>query len=348
MVAQAGFRPRPLGRSGPIDRDAGRTLATPTILGDVIAVLGGIIAAFSWASATLCSTRSSRMIGASSVLAWVMLVGVAAALVPALLSRPTGTLEPLALVLAVVQGGCYVGGLFLAYSALRRGRVGIVAPILSTEGALAAVVAVALGEPLGVLGAVLLVVVAVGVVMAAVPGDAPASDGGVAGDGPAVGTVAAAPLDGAVPADAPASAHVPDDRTAVLLAIGAAGVFAIGLVTSALAVREGVPVAWVALIARLVGILAVAVPLVLARRLRLVRAAVPLVVAAGVLEVVGTAAYTLGAQDAIAVAAVVSGQFAAIAAIGGFLLFGERLHRVQLAGASLIVVGVAVLTAARV
>ncbi len=314
----------------------------------MIAVLGGIIAALSWASATLCSTRSSRMIGASSVLAWVMLAGVAAALVPALLSRPTVELQPTALVLAIVQGACYVGGLFLAYSALRRGRVGVVAPILSTEGALAAVIAVALGEPLGGLGAILLVVIAVGVLMAAVPGDAPASDDGTADGGSAVGTVAAAPLDGAVPLDDPAGTHVPDDRTAILLAIGAAGVFAIGLVTSALAVREGVPVAWVALIARLVGVVAVAVPLVLARRLRLVRAAVPLVVTAGVLEVVGTAAYTIGAQDAIAVAAVVSGQFAAIAAIGGFLLFGERLHRVQVAGASLIVIGVAVLTVIRV
>ena len=39
------------------------------------AILGGVGAAFCWAGATLCSSRSSREIGASSVLAWVMLVG---------------------------------------------------------------------------------------------------------------------------------------------------------------------------------------------------------------------------------------------------------------------------------
>ncbi len=329
--------------NGSTGQAGGRSAASPDDIRPVddtrlvIAILGGLVAAFCWATATLSSTRSSRMIGAASVLAWVMIAGALAALGPSLAVRPDRDLTPFAWTLAVVQGASYVGGLFLAYSALRRGRVGIVAPILSTEGAIAAVIAIALGETLGAAGAVLLVVIVVGVILAATPGSEAALEP-VLGEGESDATSAPTPL----------TRSGRDDRTAVGLAVAAAGIFGIGLVTSALAVGEGVPVAWVALIARLVGVVAVAIPLAISRRLRLVRAAAPLVVAAGVLEVIGTAAYTVGAQDGIAVAAIVSAQFAAIAAVGGYLLFGERLHRVQLAGASLIVVGVSVLTAIRV
>jgi multidrug transporter EmrE-like cation transporter len=42
---------------------------------------------------------------------------------------------------------------------------------------------------------------------------------------------------------------------------------------------------------------------------------------------------------------VLASQFAAIAALGGYVLFGERLTRLQLVGVVLILVGVATLTA---
>ena len=44
----------------------------------MIAVLGGLGAAFCWAGAALSAARASRLIGARNVLAWVMLVGFAA------------------------------------------------------------------------------------------------------------------------------------------------------------------------------------------------------------------------------------------------------------------------------
>ena len=50
----------------------------------------------------------------------------------------------------VVAGGGNVVGLLLVYGALRVGKVSIVAPIISTEGAIAAVLAVAAGEAIGV------------------------------------------------------------------------------------------------------------------------------------------------------------------------------------------------------
>ena len=51
-----------------------------------------------------------------------------------------------------------------------------------------------------------------------------------------------------------------------------------------------------------------------------------------------------GQRDSVAVAAVLASQFAAIAAVAAYVLFRERLGRLQLVGVVTIVVGVAVLT----
>ncbi len=63
------------------------------------------------------------------------------------------------------------------------------------------------------------------------------------------------------------------------------------------------------------------------------------------LEAAGTAAYVTAASQDIAVAAVLSSQFAAIAAIGGFVLFRERLQRLQLVGVAVIALGITALSA---
>jgi drug/metabolite transporter (DMT)-like permease len=42
----------------------------------VIAVIGGLGAALAWATSTLCSSRSSRLVEPASVVAWVMIVGL--------------------------------------------------------------------------------------------------------------------------------------------------------------------------------------------------------------------------------------------------------------------------------
>lgn len=65
----------------------------------------------------------------------------------------------------------------------------------------------------------------------------------------------------------------------------------------------------------------------------------------GLCEVAGFALFTVGSRHGIAVSAVLASQFAAIAAVAAYLLFGERLARVQLAGVTSIVVGVAILSA---
>lgn len=71
----------------------------------------------------------------------------------------------------------------------------------------------------------------------------------------------------------------------------------------------------------------------------------PLVVTSGICEVLGFALFTMGAAHGIAVSSVLVSEFGAIAAIAAFVLFRERLARIQLAGVGAIVLGVGALSA---
>ena len=305
------------------------------------AIVAGLGAAALWAAATLCSSRSSRMLGSRVVLAWIMIVGVAVGLPVAVASPPPATVAPSTVALLLLSGSCYVVGLQLTYAALRVGKVSIVAPIVSTEGAVAAVVSVALGDPIGVIAGLMLVAIAFGVVLSSIERARPEV---AAGDF----DVLADAIDEPAPATGPESQAVAeppvDARRTALLAIVAAGVFGIGIVAAGRSALL-VPVSWVALSARLIGIVGVVIPLLIQGRLRLSRAALPLVVIAGIGEVVGSMLSAYGSRESIAITAVMGSQFAAIAAVAAFLLFGERLARIQLIGVALIVSGVTVLAA---
>jgi drug/metabolite transporter (DMT)-like permease len=308
----------------------------------VTALIGGLGAAVLWAAATLCSSRSSRMLGSRVVLAWVMIVGVIVGLPLAAISPAPATLEPSTLGLLGLAGVCYVVGLQLTYAALRIGKVSIVAPIVATEGAVAALIAIAFGDPLGLVAGIMLGLVASGVVLSTLePGgsNVPAGDFDLVAD-----SIDGPRIDPNLPT---ATGERPiDARRAVLLAAGAALVFGVGIVAAGRAAAL-VPVAWVALSARLVGV-AVVVPLLLQRRLRVTRVALPLVVIAGVAEVLGSMLSAWGSRESIAITAVMGSQFAAIAAVAAYFLFGERLGRLQVAGVILIVAGVTVLAAVTV
>ena len=279
----------------------------------MLAILGGLGAAFAFAGSTLCSSRSSRLIPPTSVVAWVMAVGLVV-VTPFLVVEgvPSG-LDAGAVAWFAIAGAGNVGGLLVAYAALRIADVGLVAPILSTQGAIAALIAVAAGEHLGAASAVALVVIALGVVVSAT---APGS----------VATEDARP------------------RRAVALASTAALVFGVGLYAIG-RVGADLSVAWAVLPPRLVGVVCVAAPLALAGRLRLTRAAAPLVVVGGLCEAAGFACIAAGSRDSIATTAVLSSQFAAIAALAAVLLFGEPLGRARTAGIVTIGAGIAVLGA---
>ena len=240
----------------------------------MIAILGGLGAAAAWALSTLCSSRSSRLIDPSSVVAWMMLVGLLITLPLAALSGVPARLGPGSGAWLALSGVGNVGGLVLTYRALRVGQVTLVAPLVSTEGAVAAVIALIAGEPLA-------------------PGDR-RDAGGDRGRG----------MGWPPPRTAPrTAATAPHPTYAILLAIAAALAFGVSLYATARAGAE-LPVSWVVLSARAIGVVTLALPLALTRRLEITRRAVPLVVASGICEVLGFYSYTIGARHGIAVAAV--------------------------------------------
>jgi drug/metabolite transporter (DMT)-like permease len=278
-----------------------------------MAILGGLGAAAAWAVTMLCAARATRMIGSASVLAGVMLTG-ACIVVPwaAIEGLPDG-LDAGSGAWLLLAGVGNILGLLFAYSAVRTGKVGIVAPIVSTEGAIAAVLAVLAGEHHGAASAATLAAIALGIALAATAADAEET----LGRGPR-----------AVPA----------------LAFVAACCFGVSIYATARASAE-LPIAWAVAPPRILGVLFIAIPLAAMARLRVTRAALPFVVASGVGEVLGFTFFALGSRDSVAIAAVLASQFAAIAAVAAYFLFRERLSRVQLAGVATIVAGVTVLTA---
>ncbi len=278
----------------------------------MIAILGGLGAALAWTVAALCSSRASRMVGVGSTLSVVMLTGLVLTLpFVAVEGLPPGLDAGVGGWLVLVGAGNVIGLVFL-YAGLRIGKVGVVAPIASTEGAVTAAIAVAAGERIGTPAGVALGVIVVGVVLAAT------TRGGVCVD--------------------PARS-----RRAVLFAIGAALWFGAGLYAAGRISTE-IPVGWILLPTRAMGVLFVALPLVVRSRLHVTRGALPLLIAAGIAEVVGVASYAIGARHGIAVAVVMASQYAAIATIAAYLLFRERLTPIQIGGVAAIAVGVAAIS----
>ena len=299
----------------------------------MLAILGGFGAALCWAISSLASARSARLIGSWATLGWVMLIGTLIAIPATLIWGEGADFTPTALTLLAISGAGNVVGLLLAYTAFKAGKVAVIAPIISTEGAMGAVISFLLGEQVGIAAAIVLTAIAIGVIVASSGGDeAVAEPGGLATDGtaPAPERVAASP------------GH--PGRKATVIAVLAALAFGINLYASA-RIGATLPIVWSILPARLGGLLFVALPLLATGRLTLSRAALPFVITVAVAEVVGTAVYAFGARDGIAVAAVTSSQFGAIAAVVSVLAFGERLRRIQVAGVALIAVGVAFLAA---
>jgi drug/metabolite transporter (DMT)-like permease len=283
----------------------------------MIAILGGLGAAFGWGISTICSSRSSRLIDPSSVVAWVMLVGLVLTLPAVAISGVPDRLGGTPGLWLLLTGAGNVGGLLAAYAAMRIGQIALVAPVISTEGAIAAVIALLVGESIAPAAGLTLAVIVLGIMLAAIP------ERGYA--------------------ETAASARHPE---AVGLAVLAAIAFG-GSLYAAGRAGATLPSSWVILSARLIGSVVLALPLALSGRLQITRRALPLVVGSGVCEVLGFIAFNVAARHGIAIAAVLSSQFAALAALAGYLLFKERLSRIQVVGVATVLIGVAVLSAIR-
>ena len=279
----------------------------------MLAILGGVGAALAWTGTTLFAAQATRYVDSWSLLATVMAVGLVIALPAALVAGVPHHVHRSSLGWLVASGSGNVAGLLLTYRALRIGKVGVVAPITSTEGAVAAVLAVLVGEHLAGGKAAALVVVATGIALAAHTRE---SDPDIRRS----------------------------DVRAALLAAAAALSFGLSLYSTG-RVGQSLGVAWAALPPRVVGVAVIAVPLLVMRRWRIVRAALPFAVGGGLFEVLGFVTYAFGARHGLAIAAVLASQFAALSAVAGYLLYRERLTRLQVLGVAAIVAGVSLLSA---
>lgn len=275
-----------------------------------------------FAIVTLCNARSSRIIGARALLGWIMVIGLVILVPFAIADGLPAGLDARAGTWMAVSGIGDVVGLLLAYSALQAGKVGIVAPLVSTQGAIAALIAVLAGEPLARGAAPLLAAIAIGVFLASAACNGKIRDG----EG----------RDGEI-GDQIHRLRASGFALGAAVAIGAS-LYAIGQVSVAL------PVVWALLPSRVLGVLVMTIPVALRGGLRMTRSAAPFVLIAGAGEVLGFALFGFGSRYGIAVTAVLSSLFSALAAIGAYLLFRERLSRVQLAGIGLVVVAVATLS----
>ncbi len=251
------------------------------------------------------------MIGALPTLGGVMLVSTLIALPVAALtigeSRPTADALPYLL----IAGAGNVFGLLFEYIALRSGKVGLVGALAAAEGAVSAVLSVIAGEVLGPLQGLGVAVVGIGVTFAALGPDP---------DSPDAGSARRAVLFGALAG----------------LAFGAS-LYATGRIGADLAIG------WAILPPRIVGMALIVIPLAATRRLSISRPAVPFVIVAGAGEVGGFLAFAWAARDSIAVGSALAAQFATVAAIVAWLVFGERLGRLQWAGVAGVAVGVVLL-----
>ena len=279
----------------------------------MISVAGGLVAALGFSATTLCYACLARMMGPYAVLSWVMLVGFAITVPLVVITGVPDGLDGAAVGWLALAGFGNVGGLLLTYKAFCSGKVAVIAPIVSTEGAIAAVISVVAGERLAVGSGFTLALIVMGIVLASFGPNTPEDD-----------TRA-------------------DTIAVVVLSLLAAVAFGASLYAVGRVGRE-LPIAWALLPARLVGVAVVALPLALTSRLRITRQAVPFALVGGICEVIGIAAYTLGARHGLAVSAVLASQFGALAALAGFFLFRERLSRLQVLGVTAIALGVAVLT----
>jgi drug/metabolite transporter (DMT)-like permease len=281
-------------------------------------ILAGVFAALSFAVSVLVSARASRLVGAPVTVAGVMLVGFLIVL-PVAAVTPLPAAAPGALVVPVLAGAATIVGLLLAYTGYTIGAVGVVSTIASTEGAIAALISVLAGQQLAPGSGPLLGLVAIGVVLAASGGGREIEEG--------------------VRISRARSLRAAGLAAAAALMFGAS-LYLMGSTSGSL------PIAWILLPGRTLGVVAVGVPLLLAGRARLTRAALPYVVTCGIVEITGLTAFSIGASVDIAVTSVLASMFAPIAAIAAFVLFGERLARRQVAGIALVVAGIGLLGAA--
>jgi uncharacterized membrane protein len=225
---------------------------------------------------------------------------------------PSGTTEEWWFIL--LAGASYAIGSGLMALALKIGNVSVVMPIIACDGGIGAVLATLTGSTLAGGEALLLTMMVLGVVIVA-----SSSSQAAVGGATEVGL------------------------RPILVAAGSAAGF--GVVFLAAGKANGMDSLWVTALSRA---LPIVIALAICLKLRAVlppRGAWPFLIAYGLADGLGYLSYVEGSQYSIPVAAVAASQYAALAVVGGILVYGERLSGQQAVGTAAIIVAATVLAA---
>lgn len=263
-----------------------------------MAALGfGLATALLWGVLSLTSARAARedgpWISLAAYLVFGSLVSLPAAFATGIPDAPAGDWAWAAGTGAVIAGAslCWL-------AAVSTGKVSLVTPIVATDGAIAALISIGLGEELGPGVGTALAVIVLGVVLVSLRG-------GI-------------------------DIHGRGSGRTILIAMGAAITFGLTFVTGAQ--PEELSPLWIVAVGRTVA-LAVALPFALAHGgVRPSRPALPFIAVTGAFDVLGYACFIQGSRTSLAVASVVASQYVVVAVLGGVLLFHERLTSLQVAG----------------
>jgi drug/metabolite transporter (DMT)-like permease len=275
-------------------------------------ILLGLVSALVWGVAGVTGGLAARRLGGMRAVGYSMLASILVALPLALVSGLPGRIDERALLWLLFVAGTGLGGLMLLYTGLRIGKISTLVPISATYGGFGAVIAIAAGEPTSPLAFVGLALAVVGAILAS-RGEA----------------------------SAPGGVYAHQTRAA-LLAGGAALAWGVQLWAGG-QIQDDVGASWVVAFMRLLGALAIGVPILM--RGPLVRDARILGLAAitGIGEVFGFTLFLLASAYGVAQAAVLTGQYGTVAALIGVLVLKERLRGMQFVGLGLIVAAVILL-----
>lgn len=274
-----------------------------------MAALGfGLVTALLWGILSLTSARAARLDGARVSLAAYLVFGSLVSL-PAALATGVPEAPATDWAWAAATGAVIAAASLCWLAAVSTGKVSLVTPIVATDGAIAALISVGLGEELGPSVGAALAVIVLGIVLVSLRG-------GI-------------------------DIHGRGSGRTILIAIAAATTFGLTFVTGAQ--PEELNPLWIVAVGRLVA-LALALPVALAHgSIRPSRPALPFIAATGAFDVLGYASFIQGSRTSLAVASVVASQYVVVAVLGGVLAFRERLTPLQLAGILATVGGVTAL-----
>ena len=279
----------------------------------MLALLLALAAAVSWGVSALTGAHMSRGMNPFRALAWNMGLGMLMLLpfVAVSLSQlPQGS-EWLWL---LATGVATVLAFLCDYEGVRYGPVGLIGAIASTEGAVAALLAIAFGERPSPLLLIAIPVLTAGLLMVMLPSEL-------------------------------THVHASNWPRAVTFASLAALFFGIG-VYAAGQIASQLPVVWAIVPARAIGTVALVIPLAATARMALPKALLPWALVTSVCDLLGFAFFGLAARGSIVIAAIVSGQFGVLAVIFAAVRLHEHLTRRQALGVAFVGLGIAMVAGA--